>query len=248
MKLQVAACLFASAAAVMLVAQDGRAESSRCDDERRSARLTARKILDEWPIRGRDFLTDYVDRMARRIIDRSGLGGEPWRIFVVRNLSANGFSVGDGYLFVNEGALLRAETESQLAAVLAHEIGHEVVGHFCRSNEASFPWGWNPFLAENEPEFTGKSSKLGSVHQIVDPTKELEADRRALDLLWVAGFDPRAMLQVARRVAADTDASDRFGDARVVELEHILESIQTRHVVDSEEFLWIKQQLQRALN
>ncbi|MCI0733603.1 MAG: M48 family metallopeptidase [Methylococcaceae bacterium] len=247
MKPRVTAWLFASIVSVMPVAQDCRAEGGRCDDERRSARLTARKILDEWPIRERDFLTDYVDRIARRIIDRSRLGNAPWRIFVVRNLSANGFSVGDGYLFVNEGALLRAETESQFAAVLAHEIGHEVVGHFCRSNGESFPWDWNPFSGDKQPEFNGRSSKLGSIHQVVDPIKELEADRRALDLLWIAGFDPRAMLQVARRVTAETGASDQSGESRVAELERILESIHVRNVADSEEFLWIKQQLQRAL-
>ncbi|HYE35736.1 hypothetical protein [Methylocaldum sp.] len=37
---------------------------------------------------------------------------------------------------------------------------------------------------------------------MIDPRKELEADQYALDILWEAGFDPRAMLEIAKRLPA----------------------------------------------
>ncbi|MGH8558214.1 MAG: M48 family metalloprotease [Methylococcales bacterium] len=113
---------------------------------------------------------DRLRRSCRAAIDQqSRLENGPWRIIVVRNLASNGFSVGDGYIFVNEGAMVQAETESQLAAVLAHEIGHEALDHFCGSDRNSSLWDWNPFADDNQPKNPGKSKKLGSIRQVIDP-------------------------------------------------------------------------------
>lgn len=48
----------------------------------------------------------------------------------MRDRSANAFAIGGGRIYVNEGVVTLCETESELAAILAHEMAHQLAGHF----------------------------------------------------------------------------------------------------------------------
>ncbi|MGR9014470.1 MAG: M48 family metallopeptidase, partial [Gammaproteobacteria bacterium] len=106
---------------------------SSCDDKRQAIDLSLQRIESEWPIRGSgDTLSRYVQKLGVRLAYFSVYGRNiPWRFSVVRNLAPNAFSIGGGYVFITDGAVNFVQNESELAAILAHELGHELAGHFC---------------------------------------------------------------------------------------------------------------------
>ena len=52
-----------------------------------------------------------------------------WEVIALRSNEVNAFSVGAGMIFVTTGLLRRLNAESELAAILAHEMSHQLLGH-----------------------------------------------------------------------------------------------------------------------
>ncbi|MDD5033294.1 MAG: M48 family metallopeptidase [Methylococcaceae bacterium] len=167
-----------------------------CPGEMENAGRMQQRILREWPLRSS---SDPASRFIQQLgvfLAQYGDEGIPWRFSLVRNLAPNAFSIGAGNVFVTEGAITFAQSESELAAIIAHELGHELAGHFCAD---SYSRGEGDiFMPPSEHYEVG----VGSIRQSIDPAKEQQADRIAVSLLQAAGYDPHAMLQVARRLPA----------------------------------------------
>src|SRR3546814_17358326 len=65
--------------------------------------------------------------MGRRLAAHaSGGTPQPITVFGVRDAQINAFALPGGYIGVNSGLLVAAESESELASVVAPEIGHVV--------------------------------------------------------------------------------------------------------------------------
>jgi predicted Zn-dependent protease len=213
-----------------------------CPEEKQAAHSALQKINNEWPTRGSgDPVSQYIQKLGyylgQLIPDGRRIG---WHFEVVRNLAPNAFSIGNGYIFVTEGAINLAQNESELAAILAHEIGHELAGHFCNDSSTKFSSDWsNIFLP-----LTNRSRQvgIGSMTQTIDPAKEQQADRVALHILLAAGFNPQAMLDVSRRLPVESGA--HFTDTlRLQSLERAVTSMPPKPAQDSPDFISIKQQL-----
>ena len=76
-------------------------------------------------------LTAYVSELAKNIADHSDLQ-VPLHLTVLASEEINAFALPGGYLFVNTGLIEKADTESELAGVLAHEIAHVTARHGAR--------------------------------------------------------------------------------------------------------------------
>jgi predicted Zn-dependent protease len=81
--------------------------------------------------------TGYVDALGRRLVARSENPGQDFTFFMVNDSSINAFAGPGGYIGINSGLLMAAETESELAGVMAHEIAHVTQRHLARGFEAS---------------------------------------------------------------------------------------------------------------
>lgn len=201
------------------------AHAGRCNAEIERAAASSQAITREWSLRPADRVGDYFSRIGERLVSASGneSRGDHWRFTVVRNLASNAFSIGDGYIYIYEGALIEATSESEFAAVIAHEIGHQTAGHFCEPDPPATgsafwsPFGWSPG--------GGRDRQIGSIVQRIDVGKEMEADMQAVNLLQKAGFDPHAMLRVARKFPKFDGASDRRNLQRINALKAILYDI-----------------------
>lgn len=183
------------------------AEAVFCPEEQSRARAIAGKISDEWPQRPAG---EEVSRYIQKLGERLGRAASPeagvaWRFTTLRDHAPFAFAIGYGFIYVTDGALRFSRTESELAAILAHEIGHQLAGHFCRSFESS-----GGSIARKE---RGQSS-IGSLHQVIDLRKEQDADRLAVGILRAAGFDPHAMYTVAERLPQSAAYGHAQGDNR----------------------------------
>lgn len=172
-----------------------------CPGEMQRAANLRQRIVRDWPLRpGNDEVSQYVQSLGVYLAERYGPAGRaiPWRFTVVRNLAPNAFSIGAGNVFVNEGAISFAQNEAELAAILAHELAHELAGHFCqdyRSNSShSF---FDIFSSSPSNQY---DVDIGALTQQIDPVKEQQADHIALGILQASGFDPHAMMDVAKRL------------------------------------------------
>lgn len=209
-----------------------------CPGEMEKAAKMRQRIVQEWPLRpGSDPVSQYVQNLGTRLAERSIGDGRAirWRFTLVRNLAPNAFSIGAGNVFINEGAVSFAQSESELAAILAHELAHELAGHFCEDTRASH----SLFDIFSAPEPRQYGADIGSLKQIIDPIKERQADQIALSLLRSAGFDPKAMLDVARRLPSG-GAVHLLDSNRIQSLEQAVAAMSPMPTGSSPDFLAIK--------
>jgi len=179
-------------------------ETGACYGAREASADAARRIASEWPLRASgDPVSSNVQQLAERLrVGLDGTGRKRWRFDVARNLAPSAFAVGDGYVVLTDGLVSFVRDESQLAAVLAHEMAHVLEGHFCRPGRRG-----------------GRDYQVGTLVQHYDAAAEEEADTRAVELLQRAGFDPGAMASLLRCLAESTPSFRNQLNRRVQALE-----------------------------
>jgi predicted Zn-dependent protease len=67
-------------------------------------------------------VTDYINGLGYKLVANSANNGQSFEFFVVNDPSINAFALPGGFIGVHTGLIVSSQTESELAAVLAHEI------------------------------------------------------------------------------------------------------------------------------
>src|ERR1700745_724183 len=80
------------------------------------------KLIDD-PV-----VTEYVNRVGQNLV-RNSDAKVPFTIKVIDSDEVNAFALPGGFFYVNSGLILRAQEESELAGVMAHEIAHVAARH-----------------------------------------------------------------------------------------------------------------------
>jgi Zn-dependent protease with chaperone function len=159
-----------------------------------------------------------VNAIAARLVEvakRSYPVGRDWQweIHVISSPQVNAFCSPGGKIAVLSGLLEATRMDpDQVATVIGHEISHALLEH----TRASLSRDW---LLESGMWIVAKSLKMGAVRSQsaieevntmfmpMHRDQEREADRRGLELMARAGFDPQRGIQfwrttMARRAAA----------------------------------------------
>ncbi|MDR7896848.1 M48 family metalloprotease [Thermosynechococcus sp. JY1334] len=71
----------------------------------------------------------YVNEVGQRLAKVAGRNEFEYEFFVIKDNDLNAFALPGGKIFINSGAILKANTEAELAGLLAHEIAHAVLSH-----------------------------------------------------------------------------------------------------------------------
>lgn len=152
----------------------------------------------------------YVNALGYRLL--SSAGSElPFTFFVVDDANINAFAGPGGYIGIHTGLILAAESEGELAAVMAHEIAHVTQRHLARAVQKS-SFGNIQTLAAllaaiiaGQPEVAQAAIAL-NIQQQLNFTREheREADRVGIETLAQAGFDPRQMPAFFNRLQQST--------------------------------------------
>lgn len=146
----------------------------------------------------------YINHLGKRLARYAKIP-TPY-FFIVKSNEINAFAGPGGYIGINTQLILSTENESELAAVMAHEIAHVRLHHLYRMIEhqkqmripmlasvlASVALGViNPSLGSGAL----MASLTGFAQNSINFTRanEKEADRIGIDMLKRAGFDPRGM-------------------------------------------------------
>ena len=83
------------------------------------------KIVDD-PV-----ISEYVNRLGQNLV-RNSDAKVPFTIKVIDSDEVNAFALPGGFFFVNSGLIMKAESEAELAGVMAHEIAHVAARHGTR--------------------------------------------------------------------------------------------------------------------
>ena len=92
-----------------------------------------RSVRRAMPVISDPFMNSYIESLGGRLSSHSGDRSLPFHFFLVDKQSINAFAGPGGYIGVQLGLISTTESESELAAVLAHEIAHVTQHHLMRT-------------------------------------------------------------------------------------------------------------------
>ena len=189
-------------------------------EERRLGEAFMREVRARLPLVDDPGVEEYLESVGRRLAAASDTPGQAFHFFVVASDDINAFAGPGGYIGINAGLIMNADSEGELASVIAHEMAHVTQRHIARRFERQERSSIPVFagivaavvLGTQSPDL-GQAAAAATIGSAVQTTlnfsreAEQEADRVGLQMLGRAGYDPRAMpaflakLQSAQRYA-----------------------------------------------
>lgn len=153
---------------------------------------------------------EYVNRVGQNLV-RNSDARVPFTIKVIDSDEVNAFALPGGFFYVNSGLILRAQEESELAGVMAHEISHVTARHGTKQDTkgqilqmASIPLillgpgGWAGYGL-----YQGLNFALPITFLKFSRDAEREADFLGLQYMYKTGYDPNSYVTFFERIQAD---------------------------------------------
>lgn len=208
----------------------------------------------------------YLDQLGYKLVSVSTRNQREFNFFVVDDPSINAFAMPGGNIGVHTGLLLAAQSESELASVLAHEIAHVTQDHIARmvASQSRSQWPTMAALAlallaaRSNPNVANAaiaSTQAYSIQNQLNYSRdyEREADRLGYEMLARASFDPRGMSAFFNRL----ERANRFYDSsapaylrthplttdRIADMQARSEDARYQQVADSLDFQLVRARL-----
>jgi len=155
-------------------------------------------------------LNAYVDRIGQRLVPYSDRPNLPYTFQVVEDDSINAFATMGGFVYINTGLMARADNESELASVVAHEIGHIASRHAVEQmRQRAIAQGLLSAAGLDESNAVQIGVEL-AVSRPNSRQDELEADERGLRMLRQAGYAPIGMVTFMEKLQRQGGAPPSF--------------------------------------
>ncbi len=152
-------------------------------------------------------ISEYVNRVGQNLV-RNSDAKVPFTIKVLDSEDVNAFALPGGFFFVNSGLILKADSEAELAGVMAHEIAHVAARHGTRAATKgelaqigmiaaaiAIPYGWTGYAAR---QGAGLLIPIGFLS--FSRANEREADHLGLQYMYKAGYDPTAFVDFFEKI------------------------------------------------
>ncbi len=155
----------------------------------------------------------YVQRVGQRLAAMSPRQNDVQYTFEVIDApdTVNAFALPGGYIYVYTGLLRLCENEAELAAVMAHEIGHVAAYHHGEAitRQVGFSMLAELALGENPGAAAQVLSTLvgNGVGAAYSREQERQADQLGMDILVRAGYRPDAMVTFMQKLQAEDQKS-----------------------------------------
>lgn len=214
-------------------------------------------------------IVDYLGALGHHLASNSSDNRQAFTFFVIPDRTINAFALPGGFVGVHTGLIDNTRSESELASVISHEIGHVVQRHMARmvaqQKRDTIPslamMALSILLARANPELARgalTATQAGVVQRTLDYTREheREADRVGLQILDQSGFDTRAMPAFFETLMKGSRFSEGgapsflrthpLSTERITDLRNRVDQAPYRQVQDSMEFHLVRAKLRAA--
>jgi beta-barrel assembly-enhancing protease len=210
--------------------------------------------------------TEFLNRLGYELVAASQARHIDFEFFLIRDPMVNAFALPGGFIGVHTGTILTAQGESELASVMAHEIGHVQQRHIARmiakQKESMAIAIGSILLALLASRAGGDAAQAAlAVGQGAAIARQLsfsrdnerEADRVGFDILVNAGFDARSMATFFTRMQQSNRIYEGIAPAyllthpltveRISDIQNRLQGIRTHQHADSLDFELVRARL-----
>lgn len=210
-------------------------------------------------------LTEYITQLGKRLLH--AVPRHPFKIkfYTINDFNLNAFAFFGGNIVVHTGLIAGVESESELAAVLSHELAHVLQKHLGRllaHNKKLMPLTIAELVAAivigmGSPEIGSHAIPgilAGHQQQLINFTRENEheADRIGMQILANAHFDPFAMANVFYHLSHAARFTEKpieylmthpLYESRIADARNRAEQLHYRQSLDSIDFQLIRYRL-----
>jgi len=227
-------------------------------------------------LRGRGSLIEdpeintWIRALGNRLAARAPHTSNPFYFVISKDKSINAFATIGGVVLINAGLIIKTDSESELAAVLSHEIAHVTQRHIAR------------MIARSKEDTFGRSAALlagivagtqnpqvgqaiisttlaAGMHKQLSFNREAEseADRVGIRILANSGFNPQGMPRFLQKLEQFSD--DKYSDIteylqshplphkRVLDTQFRANRLGTKNVKDSVNYLYMRERVRVLL-
>ncbi len=232
--------------------------------ERRLGELVMKSYRAQGAVYDDREVTDYLNRFGSKIVASSKGAGTDFEFFLVKDSTLNAFALPGGFIGVHSGLIVAAQTEAELASVLAHEVGHVTQRHIARmfgkQRQTSLISMAAVALAILAARSGGGQATAGimaagtglaaSQQLGFSRDAEREADRVGYQTLVAAGFDPNAMVTFFTRLQQGTRLYENNAPAylkthpltveRIADIQNRVGSTKPKPIIDNLEYQLVR--------
>jgi beta-barrel assembly-enhancing protease len=168
------------------------------DQERAMGKQIDAEVRKEYKVIDDPQAVAYLTQLGTRILKGAPAKPADFTFHVVEDEAINAFAVPGGQVYVNTGLIQAASTESELAGVLGHEMGHVISRH--GTEQLSKVYGLNIIgslaLGENPGILAGLAAQVGGTALMLKYGRdaERESDKLAVKYTYAGGIDPRGIV------------------------------------------------------
>lgn len=158
--------------------------------------------------------TEYLNRLGYKLVSAGPSSSYNYEFFPIRDPSINAFALPGGFIAVHTGLVKAASSESELASVIGHEVGHVQQRHVARmieNQKGSLAMTLGSLLVAilaaragsgdgAAAAVVGAQAAMAQNYLSFSRDAEREADRVGYQSLVKAGFDPRGMEEFFKRL------------------------------------------------
>jgi predicted Zn-dependent protease len=178
------------------------------------AKEEEKQVLSQYNVVSDPLLNQWVNDVGNKVWDQVSRKDVPYNVKILDASDINSFTIGGGYIYVNEGLLDFVQSDDELAGVIGHETGHNERRHTvtlpAKEEALNLLFG----IASLFSPFIYRFGQLAEAGLIAKQSRadELQADQYGLLLMTRAGYDPEAMVSFMNHLGAAEAEHDSLVD------------------------------------
>jgi metalloendopeptidase OMA1, mitochondrial len=174
----------------------------------------AQQVVQEPGLAHDPKLDAMLQRVGARIAPVSDLPGAKWEFHLIDDDTPNAFALPGGFVGVNTGLFKIVQTEDELAAVIAHEIGHVAANHHNErlSTQYAVEAGVSAVSGQVGADMAPVLAQAATLGVVLPFTRGQEAEADHIGLIYMAraGYNPQAAVDVWRKFESQGGATPEF--------------------------------------
>ena len=176
------------------------------DEEKALGEKFAVEVEKQYRVVADPELQGYADRLGRRLLTGARAVEFAYTFKVVKDDSVNAFAIPGGHVYINTGLIKAAQSETELAGVMAHEINHAVARHGTRQLTQQYGYGLivQLVLGQDQNQLAQLAASLFGKAGFMAYSRGMEsqADYLGVETMYKAGYNPQGMIAFFEKLEA----------------------------------------------